>query len=255
MNVSWVGGGRDAADPAAAGGAAARKALELDVLLNALGHDLKAPLANIRGFTDLLLGGALTPEQTAHFLARVRHNTEVMGRHIVDLLELARIGLLDEPPEEVDAGEEAREALRRLEPGIAGRGAAVAVAGGMPRVRYPKGRLAEVFASLVGNALEHTRETAGLRVGIEHELADGEHVFSVRDNGPGIAPEERARIFDPFYSRTKKQTGSSGLGLTIVRRIVEKNGGRVGVGSEPGAGAVVAFTVPAGEGPRARGGR
>lgn len=232
---------RDEGDP----GSAREQGAWLEGLIQGLGHDLKAPLANIRGFADLLIAGGLTPEQSAHFLARIRWNTEVMGRLVADLLDLMRIGVKEEPLREVDAGAAALEALRELEPRIAERAAAVEVAPGMPTVRYPGGRLREVFARLVGNALEHAGETAGLRIGISHARAGAFHVFRVGDNGPGIDPAEQARIFEPFYSRTKKKTGSSGLGLAIVRRIVEQTGGCVAVESAPGAGAAFVFTVPA----------
>jgi signal transduction histidine kinase/phage tail protein X len=222
-----------------------RKSAELEGLVHALGHDLKAPLANIRGMVEMLEGGTLTADQTRHFLSRVRANAETMTRLITDLVALSRIDFRQEPIEEVDVAAVVQEALRLHERRIALRGAAIAVAPSLPHVRYPRAWLLQVFSNLIGNALAHTGEQPGLLVRIDAESAGGVHAFRVSDNGPGIDPATQQQIFEPFFTSSPKGDSSSGLGLTIVRRIVEKNGGSIRVESAPGQGASFIFTVPA----------
>jgi signal transduction histidine kinase/HAMP domain-containing protein len=221
-----------------------RKSAELEGLIHALGHDLKAPLANIKGMVEMLEGGTLTVDQTRHFLSRVHANADTMGRLIADLVELSRIDFGQEPAEDIAALEVVEEALRLHEQRIAARGAAIRVLPGIPRVRYPRTRLLQVFSNLIGNALSHTGEQPGLRIDIACETTAAAHAFSVTDNGPGIDLETQLRIFEPFFTRAQKGNGSSGLGLTIVKRIVEKNGGSIRVETEPGRGASFIFTIP-----------
>lgn len=222
-----------------------RKSAELEGLIHALGHDLKAPLANIRSMVDMLEGGTLNGDQTRHFLSRVHANADTMGRLITDLVELSRIDFRQEPAEDVDVVEIVEEVLRLHEQSISARGAVIAVMPGLPRVRYPRTRLLQVFSNLVGNALSHTGEQPGLRIDIGCETTVTAHTLSVADNGPGIDTETQRQMFEPFFTSAKKGNGSSGLGLTIVKRIVEKNGGSIRVESKPGRGAVFIFTVPA----------
>ena len=222
-----------------------RKSAELEGLVHALGHDLKAPLANIKGMVEMLQGGTLTADQTRHFLSRVHANAATMGRLITDLVELSRIDFRQEPLEDLDANAVVQEALRMHEQKIAARGAAVALMPGLPRVRYPRTRLLQIFSNLVGNALAHTGEQPGLSIEIGCVTTPAGHAFSVEDNGPGIDAETQQHLFEPFFTRTQKGNGSSGLGLTIVKRIVEKNGGSIHVESGPGRGARFVFTVPA----------
>lgn len=217
---------------------------ELDSLLRALSHDLKAPLANIRGFVELLEEGGLSKEQERHFLARVRCNTDVMGRLISDLAELAGIGLRPEPLEDIAAGEVAREVLQLEERSLSERQAEVLLATDLPRVRYPRHRLLQIFTNIIEHALDHRSGELKLRIGIACRTAAGEHRFQVTDNGTGIDREEQRRLFEPFASRQKKTARVSGLGLAIARRIVEKNGGRIWVESDPGEGASYFFTIP-----------
>ncbi len=222
-----------------------RKSAELEGLIHALGHDLKAPLANIKSMVEILGDGSLTVDQTRHFLSRVHANADTMGRLITDLVELSRIDFKQEPAEDVAAADVVDEVLRLHERRIAARNATITVMPGLPRVRYPRTRLLQVFSNLVGNALAHSGEQPDLIIAIGCETTRAAHTFSVTDNGQGIDADTQRRIFEPFFTKAKKGDGSSGLGLTIVKRIVEKNGGSIRVESEPDRGASFIFTVPA----------
>lgn len=216
---------------------------ELEALIRDLTHDLKGPLANIKGFVELLEGGGLSAEQERHFLSRIRYNTGVMNRLVTDLGELARIGVRREPAEEFEAGDVVREVLEQFEAARVARRGEVTV-GPLPRLRYPRARLSQVFWQLVDNALRHTTGQEPLRIAIRCRSEAGEHRFEVIDNGPGVPPDERERVFEPFHARAKKVTGASGLGLTIAERIVQQQGGRFTVVDTPGGGATFSFTVP-----------
>lgn len=232
----------------------AHKSDELEGFIQALAHDLKTPLANVRGYSELLEKGSLPPEESGRALRRVRHNAGVMARLIDDLLELSRIGIRVEPREETDAAATLGEALRIHEERIAERGAEIVVAPDLPCLLYPRTRLLQIFSNLVGNALAHTEGQERLRIEVGCRSGQGEHLFVVRDNGPGIEPSELAAVFAPFHTGRRRSSWSTGLGLTIVQRIVEKNGGRIWVESAPGKGAAFFFTIPDASAPGSAGG-
>jgi signal transduction histidine kinase len=112
----------------------------------------------------------------------------------------------------------------------------------LPPVLADRDRLIQVFSNLLGNALKFTPSGGDIRVGAALE---GEQVrFYVRDNGPGMPPESLAHIFDRFWQANRTDRRGAGLGLSIVKGIVEAHGGRLQVESEPGRGSTFSFTVP-----------
>jgi two-component system OmpR family sensor kinase len=113
-----------------------------------------------------------------------------------------------------------------------------------------EGRLRQIFDNLVGNACTHTPPGTPVRVGVGTEQSEGRHwaVLEVADSGPGLSPEESARIFERFYrtdASRARSTGGSGLGLSIVAALVAAHGGDVTVTSSPGEGAVFKVRIPA----------
>jgi signal transduction histidine kinase len=183
---------------------------------------------------------AEVPEQ----LARITAAGEQMSRLLDDLLELSRIGRIVNPPEDVPLGEIAREAVDLVQGRLDSRGVAVDICPDLPVVRADRRRLLEVFQNLVENAAKFTgdQESPRIQIGMRHE--GHERVYYVRDNGQGIEPQHRERIFGLFES-LEPPAGGTGVGLTLVRRIVEAHGGSVWAESEgPGFGATLCFTVP-----------
>ena len=219
--------------------------------LSHVSHELKTPLASIIGFLQNLLDGLTGPlnEQQRLYMSRMLDNSNRLIRMIEDLLDRARIqsGKLDLVPGEIDLGwcvVEAVEQLRLL--AQARRQTLTAVAPSAPLVVWAdRDRLIQIVMNLTQNAVKFTPEGGSIIVTAkrENELLAG---VSVCDTGPGIAPEFLDQIFDPFFRVKQARSGPKGLGLglSIVRALVELQGGTIVARSEPGRGADLYFTIP-----------
>jgi signal transduction histidine kinase len=117
-----------------------------------------------------------------------------------------------------------------------------------PALVCERTRLYQLFSNLIGNALDHMGDAGEARIEVEIDEEPDHHVISVRDNGRGIAPEHHERIFEVFQSLGPRRDGcrGTGMGLAIVRKIAETQGGRAWVESEPGLGACFRVRLPAG---------
>ncbi len=223
-------------------------------------HELRTPLTSIRGFAELYRQGAASgPEQTGQVMRRIEDEAQRMGLLVEDLLLLARLDqarpLRQEPVDVLALAADVVHAASAVHgshhpvhlraPGdVEAPGA-----GEPPMVVGDDARLHQVVSNLVGNAVAHTPEGTRTDVAVSR---DGDHVVvEVRDDGPGMAPEVSARVFERFYradasrSRAGSATTGSGLGLSIVSAIVAAHGGSVEVDSAPGAGACFRVRLPA----------
>lgn len=221
-------------------------------LLSVLFHELKAPLAAVEGYLDVLREGMLAPGDGRYedVLDRSRTRIEGMRRLIVDLLDLTRLesGQRKREPVALDARDVLRRAVETALPAAAARGIVIDVdaPGPVPLVADP-GELEIVFNNLLSNAVKYNRE--GGRVDVRLLREAGTVSFVVSDTGIGMTPEETARLFGEFVrirnERTRDVPGS-GLGLSIVRKLVELSGGDVTVESEPEKGTTFRVRLPAG---------
>ncbi|NWG34652.1 MAG: GAF domain-containing protein [Chloroflexi bacterium] len=222
------------------------KNAELERFTYTVSHDLKSPLFTIRGFLGYLEEDALAGnrERLQSDIRRITDATNKMQQLLNDLLELSRIGRLMNEPVEICFDDLAREAVELVHGRIMERGVAVHIDAGMPVVRGDKPRLIEVLQNLVDNAAKFMGDQPHPRVEIGCDgPRNGQWVFHVRDNGIGIAPEHHERIFGLFNKLDVKGEGT-GIGLSLVKRIVEVHGGRIWVESEAGQGATFYFTLP-----------
>ena len=205
-----------------------------------MSHDLRGPLVAVQGFCSLLdetCGGQL-PEAGRYFLDRVKENARQMDRLISELLDLSTAGRVAGPGYWVPAGSVLRGIAEDLAPVLASSGARLEIQEPLPEVLADETRLRQVFANLIGNAVKHMGRPEGGVIEVSAEPAEHGSVFCVADNGAGVAPHLHERIFEMFYTRPTNGEGRGfGLGLPIVRKIVEAHGGRVWVESEPGRGA------------------
>ena len=216
---------------------------ELERFTYTVSHDLKSPLFTIKGFIGLLREDVRegNTARVVDDLGRIDSAADLMQHLLDDLLELSRIGRLANPSEDVDLNVVAREAVELVAGRIAERGVEVVVAPDMPTVVGDRVRLREVFQNLLDNAIKFMGDQPEPRVEIGIR-PDGATCF-VRDNGIGIAPEHQEHIFELFM-RLDKNTEGTGIGLPLVRRIVEVHDGRVWVESEGrGRGAMFCFTL------------
>ena len=219
--------------------------------LSHVSHELKTPLTSIKGFLQNLLDGLTGPlnEKQQRYLSRMLENSNRLIRMIEDLLDRTRIqsGRLDLVPGEIDLWPcvaDAVEQLRLL--AQAKQQTLEALAPPVPLMVWAdRDRLIQVVMNLVQNAVKFTPEAGSITVTVRQENQTLAGV-SVRDTGPGIPPEFLDQIFDPFFRVKQVRSGTKGLGLglSIVRTLVELQGGTIAAQSEPGQGAELSFTIP-----------
>jgi signal transduction histidine kinase len=222
------------------------KNAELERFTYTVSHDLKSPLYTLRGFLDFMDRDAQSGN-TARLradIARSASAADTMRRLLDDLLALSRIGRLINPPEDVPFAEIAREAVAMARGRIVERGVAVEIAPDLPRVRGDRVRLVEVVQNLVDNAAKFMGDQPRPRVEIGARPYAGEPVFFVRDNGKGVPPQHRERVFR-LFEKLEPASDGTGVGLALVKRIVELHGGRIWIEpSSPEGGATFFFTLP-----------
>jgi PAS domain S-box-containing protein len=222
---------------------------ELEHCIGALAHDLRSPLVGLLGFSRLLREDyeSSLDETGHHLLNRIEQAGRTMEALIHDLLELARIGEAGECPVLVDPREVLQQLTAELKPRLESAGIELALPGGLvSRVYCDRSRLYQVFSNLIGNAIDHMGPRRDARIEVLIDEDESQHEIAVADNGRGIDPAHRERIFEVFQSIGTRSDGrrGTGMGLAIVKKIVERRGGRIWVESEPGCGARFHVTLP-----------
>ncbi|MFL7869703.1 MAG: ATP-binding protein [Anaerolineales bacterium] len=221
---------------------------ELERFTYTVSHDLKAPLITIRGFLGYLEEDTLkgNTEQMQADMTRIVEATDKMQILLSELLELSRIGRMMNPPEVVPFAEIVQEAISLARGSIETRGVRIDLASNLPAVTGDRPRLVGVVQNLVDNACKFMGDQPEPRIEIGQTKADedGHPVFYVRDNGIGIEPQYQERIFELFHKLDAHSPGT-GIGLALVKRIVEVHGGRIWVESPGlGKGTSFYFTLP-----------
>jgi signal transduction histidine kinase len=218
---------------------------DLDAFAHTVAHDLKTPLGLIVGFADLLreTDDTIPASERSEYLRAIVQNGRKMSQIINNLLLLAQVRKSSVETMPLDMSAIVAEAQQRLAHKIAERQAKVILPADWPMARGYGPWVEEVWVNYMSNALKCGGQPPYVELGA---TAQSEHAvrFWVRDNGSGISPEDQSRLFAPFTQLDSAQGDGHGLGLSIVRRIVEKLGGQVGVESQPGQGSVFTFTLP-----------
>ncbi|MGV9307691.1 ATP-binding protein [Nonomuraea sp. NPDC004354] len=229
------------------GGARARLERSRADLVSTVAHELRSPLTSVKGFTATLLAKwtRFTEEQKLVMLETVNNDADRVTRLITELLDVSRIesGRLEIHRAVVDVPARARKI-------IAGRVAAgepenrfqLRVSGELPEMWLDGDKIDQILGNLVENAVRHGRGT----VTIDIESVGWGVAVSVRDQGEGIAPELAPRVFQQFWRGNSRRRGGTGLGLFIVKGLVEAHGGTITVQRAPEGGAEFRFTMPAG---------
>lgn len=224
------------------------KNAELERFTYTVSHDLKSPLVTIMGFLGYLEKDALAGhiERVQSGVARISNAVTKMENLLNDLLELSRVGRLMNPPENVSFDDIVRDALERVRGRIEENGIQVSVAKDLPVIHGDRARLTEIIQNLVDNAAKFSSGTDNPQIEVGTKgLDENLHpILFVCDNGIGIAPEFHERIFG-LFNKLNPQIEGTGIGLALVKRIIEVHGGRIWVESTPGHGATFYFTLPA----------
>jgi K+-sensing histidine kinase KdpD len=212
-------------------------------LLRSVSHDLRTPLATIQAVTsDLRDGTAYPPETRDRLLDLVADEAARLNRIVGNLLSLSRIetGSLQPDRQAVAIDELVAERVHALERLFEGRSVDVDVSAGLPLVDADYSQLDQVITNLLENAARHA--PAGTVVRVAATMAGSMIELSVSDEGDGVAPDERAHIFEPF--RRGRGSASSGVGLAICKAIVDAHGGTIAVDERRDGGARFHLTLP-----------
>jgi PAS domain S-box-containing protein len=221
---------------------------ELERFNYTVSHDLKTPLVTIKGFLgyleeDIRSGNV---ERLKKDSQRIANAVDKMNELLRDLLELSRIGRLVNPSQQIDTKLLVREAIEVVRGRLEERRVTVHVNPDLPSIHGDKPRLLEVLQNLLDNAAKYMGNQNAPQIEIgSNGQKDGGFIFYVKDNGMGIAPEYHERIFGLFNKLDATSEGT-GIGLSLVKRIVEFHSGRVWVESELGKGSTFYFTLPHG---------
>jgi signal transduction histidine kinase len=220
-----------------------KKNNELDQFAYIVSHDLKAPLraiSNLAGWLEEDLGPSLSGDNKNN-LQLLRNRVVRMEALINGVLEYSKIGRTQIEQEQVDVYTLLTEVEEMLAPPAH---IALKIIEPIPTVIAPRTMLLQVFANLISNAIKYNDKPQGL-VQIYCTGKDQYFEFTVEDNGPGIPAESHETIFVIFHTlQSRDKFESTGIGLTIVKRILEENGGRIWVESEPGKGSKFRFLWP-----------
>jgi PAS domain S-box-containing protein len=218
---------------------------EMERFIYTVSHDLRSPLVTVSGFVGLLKRDLENGDSQRAFsdLITISEAITKMDRLLFDTLELSRIGRVANPPLDMPFSQIVREALGQTAERIESRNVAVYVAEDMPKVRVDVPRIEEVLVNLIENSVKYMGEREKPKIEIGSRKDGEETVFFVKDNGIGIDPKEHEKVFGLFYKVDRNSEGT-GVGLAIVKRIIEVQGGRIWIESEPGKGCTVCFTLP-----------
>jgi signal transduction histidine kinase len=228
--------------------------------ISMVSHDLKTPLASIKGASENLLAelaGPVTNRQRK-YLEMIISSSENLKQMIVDLLDLSHIesGQLILNLESLDLKREVDNVLRSVQPLLDEKKMATSinVRAGDTRLKADRTRLWQILSNVISNSIRYSPNEKQIRIVIEDVQAiqtgdRGGIQTSIIDQGPGFPEEERTRLFEPFYSRPAGPKGKrgAGLGLAIVKQLVELHGGKVSIANQDEGGACFNFTLPQGD--------
>ncbi len=223
--------------------------------LASLAQELRTPMTSIIGYTELLLNNAVgkLDETSRKFLRRVQANIERMGAMLNDLIGITTIdsGKLKLEPEQVDLEHMIHEALRRIQFRLEEKELRSRLEiDRLPPIRVDPDSFQQILDNLLSNACKSSQVGTEIKIRAHQEFDDANRSYlrvSITDTGGGVAPQDRPRVFDRFYRADDpliEGLGETGVGLSIVKSLVEAHNGRVWIESEDGIGSTFHFIIP-----------
>lgn len=220
---------------------------ELERFTYTVSHDLRSPLVTIEGFLGYLRHDAKTGdlERFDKDLNRISNAVDKMQALLNELLELSRVGRIANPPEDVSFEEIVHETADLLSGQLEAGNVQLNISDNLPHIHVDRLRIFEVMQNLISNAAKFMGDQPKpvIDIGMQGLDSDGKPIFFVRDNGIGIDPEYHERIFG-LFNRLDPSIDGTGIGLTLVKRIIEIHGGQIWLESELGKGTTFLFTLP-----------
>ncbi|ARJ64269.1 PAS domain-containing sensor histidine kinase [Magnetospirillum sp. ME-1] len=225
----------------------ARSNADLEQFAFIASHDLREPLRMVSAYMGLLERrfGPVIGDEGAQYVAYAKEGAQRMDRLVLDLLEYSRVGRMEEALELVSLDRVLDGVLADLSPAMGECGARIERPLPLPTLPAIPGEMAQLLQNLIGNSLKYREPSRSPVIRVTARRDGTQWVVEVGDNGIGIAPEYRERIFRIFQRlHTRDRFEGTGIGLAICKRIVERHGGRIWVDSVVGEGAVFSFTLP-----------
>jgi len=222
------------------------KATEMERFVYTVSHDLKSPLITIQGFLGLLEKDAIGGEtkRIQGDISHIQKAARQMQELLADLLEISRIGRLVNPPEKVKFNQLVQDVVELLGGQIKACDVQIDIMPEMPTLYGDRTRLLEVVQNLIDNALKFMGEQTAPHIEIGYHLKKGENIYYIKDNGIGIEPRFHQKVFE-LFERLDPAVDGTGIGLAIVKRIIELEGGRIWIESEgKGRGCTFCFIFP-----------
>jgi signal transduction histidine kinase len=219
---------------------------ELEGFSYSVSHDLRTPLRAIDGFARLLMDeeSSALGQEGLRLLNVIRTNTSKMSQLIDDMLAFSRMGQVELKYTDVDMTEVAQTAYNEHESGTTGRCIAFKL-GSLPKVWADAAMMKQVFDNLLGNAIKYSAPTPKAIIEVEGHIQDGEAIYVIRDNGVGFDMKYAHKLFGVFQRlHGPSEFPGTGIGLSIIRRIITRHGGRVWADGKLGQGATFGFALP-----------
>ncbi|MBF0522523.1 MAG: HAMP domain-containing protein [Candidatus Omnitrophica bacterium] len=222
---------------------------ELDRFAHTVSHDIRAPLTGIVGYVRYLEdhGLEVLDEKGRRSIQGIKRGANRLSSMIRDLLELTRISRIKNPYEEASVEEILKDVLERLEFKIKESRVEIICPVNLPRILCDRIKIGEVFLNLISNAVKFSAKAPGGKPLVEISYIEQKdaHEFCVKDNGIGIAPDYHDAIFEIFRRvETSQDYEGTGVGLSIVKSVIDDHGGKIWVESSPGQGAAFHFIIP-----------
>ena len=221
---------------------------ELETFAYSVSHDLRTPLRAVDGFSRILMEdyAATLDAEGQRIIGVVREATKKMAQMIDDILAFSRAGRLELSVGPIDMGDMVREVLKTLEPFLAGSGVKLEVQD-LPDSRGDAPMMQRLWTNLLDNAIKFTRTKPGGVVAVGSQAGEKEIIYYVKDNGVGFDMQYAHKLFGVFQRlHGVDEFPGTGIGLAIVKRIVERHGGRVWAEGKVGQGATIYFALPNG---------